>query len=56
MWYDWMGFKEFFVGAGRRCCMSMEGRVALVLMLYKSFGLNQYDGTRDIFVYTMLYM
>jgi hypothetical protein len=48
----WMGFKEFLVGAGRRCCMSMEGRVPVVIMCYKSFGLKQYDGTMDISVST----
>jgi hypothetical protein len=46
----WMGFKEFLVGAGRRCCMSMEGRVPVVIFLYKTFGVKQYDGTTDTFV------
>ena len=50
MWYVWMGFKEFLVGAGRRCCMTMEGRVPVVIFFYKTFGVKQYDGTMDNFV------
>jgi hypothetical protein len=45
----WMGFKEFLVGAGRRCCMTMEGRVPVVILFYKTFGVRQYDGTMETF-------